>query len=304
MKRETFLKQGRCVALAACTLLIGTSMMTSCVDKDENIHTGQPDWLGNSIYERLQEEGNYTYMLRLIDELNQKEVLGHTGSKTLFPANDDAFNAWFKNNNTSFEQLSTARKKLMLNNAMINNAYLIELMSNVSGNPPKEGMAMRRLTAGDQLDSVQIITVAEMPQTDAWKELRSRGKSQAFVNRDLAPMIHFLPPFMKYYNITDRDLEILTNNQSHSIADSWVNGKKVVQSDITCKNGYIHRVDGVVESSPNMAETIRKQKNLSTWSRLLDRFSAPYPAESSVRDNYNRMYKNTDSLFVQKYFNK
>ncbi len=304
MKRETFLKQGRCVALAACTLLIGTGMMTSCVDKDENILTGQPEWLGNSIYERLEEEGNYTYMLRLIDDLNQKEVLGHTGSKTLFPANDDAFNEWFKANNTSFEQLSTAQKKLMLNNAMINNAYLIELMSNVSGNPPKTGMAMRRLTAGNQLDSVQMMTVEEMPQTDAWAGLRSRGKTQAFVNRTLAPMIHFLPPFMKYYNITNEDLEILTNHQSHSVAESWVNGKKVVEADITCKNGYIHRVDGVVESSPNMAEMIRKQKNLSHWSRLLDRFSAPYLANQTAQDNYQRMYNTTDSLFIQAYFSK
>jgi len=192
----------------------------------------------------------------------------------------------------------------MLNNAMINNAYLIELMSNVSGNPPKEGMAMRRLTAGNQLDSVQMMNVEEMPQTDAWKELRSRGRAQAFVNRNLAPMIHFLPPFMKYYNITDQDLEILTNNQSHSISDSWVNGRKVVEADITCKNGYIHRVDGVVESSPNMAEMIRSQQDLSIWSRLLDRFSAPYPADNTIRENYNRMYSNTDSLFIQKYFNK
>ena len=37
---------------AACGLLLGAGMMQSC---DKDILTGQPEWLGNSIYERLQE---------------------------------------------------------------------------------------------------------------------------------------------------------------------------------------------------------------------------------------------------------
>ena len=43
--------------------------MQSCKD-DDLILTGQPEWLGNSIYERLQDEGNYKYTLRLIDDLD------------------------------------------------------------------------------------------------------------------------------------------------------------------------------------------------------------------------------------------
>lgn len=98
MKRETIFKQGRRAALAACTLLIGASVLHSCKDEDHEVLTGQPEWLGNSIYERLQEEGKYTNVLRLIDDLGQTDVLRQTGSKTLFPADDDAFNEWFSTN--------------------------------------------------------------------------------------------------------------------------------------------------------------------------------------------------------------
>ena len=52
MKCNTILEQGRNVAFAACALLIGASVMQSCKD-DDLILTGQPSWLGNSIYERL-----------------------------------------------------------------------------------------------------------------------------------------------------------------------------------------------------------------------------------------------------------
>ncbi len=95
MKRKTFIKQGRCVAVATCGLLMGAGVLQSCKD---DVLTGQPEWLGNSIYERLQEEGTYTTVLRLIDDLGQNEVLGHTGSKTLFAADDQAYQQWYQNN--------------------------------------------------------------------------------------------------------------------------------------------------------------------------------------------------------------
>ena len=302
MKRKTILKQGPRLALAACGLLIGASMFVSC--KDDNLLTGQPSWLGNSIYERLQEDGHFNTTLKLIDDLDQHEVLSHTGSKTLFAANDEAYEKWFATNNWGvkrYEDLTVQQKKLLLNNSMINNAYLIELLSNVSGNPPKEGKCMRRETAATIYDSVYVMQLSEMPNTDAWAELKSRGKAVP-VMRDAtsAPMIHFLPAFMKSNQITSEDLHVMTNGQASSISEAWVNGKKVLDRDITCKNGYIHMVDGVIESSPNMAQIVHEHQNMSLWAKFLDRFSAPYYNATATRE-YNRMYNNEDSVFDVRY---
>lgn len=304
MKRNTIFKQGRRVALTACTLLIGTQVFTtSC--KDDDVLTGQPSWLGNSIYERLQEDGNYTTVLKLIDDLGQHEVLSHTGSKTLFAANDSAYDAWFKGNSwgvSSYSQLTTAQKKLLLNNSMINNAYLIELMSNVSGTPPMEGMAMRRETAASIYDSVYIMPAEQMPGSTYWADFKSRGKSiPIFKDGTSAPMIHFLPAFMRYYKITSEDLAVLTNHQASSTEEAWVNGRKVVERDITCKNGYIQKVDGVIESSPNMAEILRQHPQMSMWSKLIDRFSAPYYHAVGTRE-YNRINNTEDSVYTLRYF--
>ena len=309
MKRTTILKQGRRMAIAACSLMIGASALHSCKDDDHVALTGQPDWLGNSIYEQLQESGNYTNMLRLIDDLGQTDVLKQTGSKTIFPADDEAFNQWYSSNQwgiRSYDQLSPARKKLMLKNAMIDNAYLINLMSNVNGNPPQEGKAMRRLTSTSPYDSVYMMPVEKMPQTKYWKELREAGKPvPMFLSTQAAPMIHFLPAFMKSNKITDSDLAILTNHESNSVNDAWINGKKVVQADITCKNGYIHKVNGVVESSPSMAELLRQRPELSTWSKMLDRFSAPYTRDvADMTVEYNRINGTNTTCYLMKYFNR
>lgn len=298
------------MALVTCGLLMSVWALTSCKD-DDILLTGQPSWLGNSIYERLQEDGNYTVVLRLIDELGQKDVLSHTGSKTLFAADDAAYAEWFKGNSwgvRSYEQLTAAQKRLLLNNSMVNNAYLIELMSNAKSEgdagAPDEGRTMRRETAVSLYDSVYIMKPSAMPNTASWASFKERGKSIPIMkDATTAPMIHFLPAYMYYNKITNEDLAILSNHQSDNIADAWVNGKKVIERDITCKNGYIQKVSGVIEASPNMAEVIHQHANMSKWAQLLDRFSAPYYYAVGTRE-YNRIYNNEDSLYVLRYFSK
>lgn len=307
MKQRLFSKQRHHLAIAASCLLVGSVALQGC--KDDDVLTGQPSWLGNSIYERLEEDGNYTTMLRLIDDLGQHEVLSHTGSKTLFAANDDAFKTWFANNSwgvKSYDRLSLSQKKLLLNNSMVNNAYLIELLSNGrpqgEDNHPEEGRTMRRETAVSIYDSVQIMKPSQMPKTAAWEKLRNNGKSVPIL-RDAtpAPMIHFLPAFMKINKFTNADLDVLTNHQANDINEAWVNGKKVEERDITCKNGYIQKVSGVIESSPNMAEIIHMHPSMSKWAELMDQFSAPYFSAEGKRE-YNRLYNNEDSVYVLRYY--
>ena len=305
MKLRSIARQGRAVAVVTCCLLMGSWTVQSC--KDEYTLTGQPSWLGNSIYERLQEDGNYTTLLRLVDDLEQTEVLSHSGSKTLFAANDSAFQAWFGNNKwgvKNYSQLSTAQKKMLLNNTMINNPYLIELLSNVSGTPPLEGMCMRRETATTIYDSVEIISPDKMPATAVWQRFRDQRKSIPILkDATTPPMIHFLPKFMEYYNINSEDLAVLTNHQATSANEAWVNSRKVLERDITCKNGYIQRIDGVIEPMTNMAEVLRQHPQLSKWSELIDRFSAPY-YNATATSEYNRLFNNEDSVYTMRYFSK
>lgn len=300
-------KQRHYWMIAACGLLIGTSALQGC--KDDDVLTGQPSWLGNSIYERLDEDGNYKTMLKLIDDLGQHEVLSHTGSKTLFAANDEAFQKWFGNNSwgvSSYDKLSLAQKKLLLNNSMVNNAYLIELLSNGrpqgEDNHPEEGRTMRRLTATSVYDSVQIMKPDQMPNTEVWAKFKDNGRSIPILkDASAAPMIHFLPAFMKYNKFTNNDLDVLTNHQANDINEAWVNGKKVIERDITCKNGYIQKVEKVIESSSNMADIIHQNADMSHWAKLMDRFCAPYYTAEGTRE-YNRLYNNQDSVYVLRYY--
>lgn len=113
-------------------------VLTGCsgYDLDER----SPAWLGESIYDYLAHDGHYNYTVRLIQGLNYQDVLGRTGSKTLFVADDDAWDRFFKNNvfgAHSYEQLSLSQKKMLLFGSMINNNL-------PGGQPFQHGRSNRR----------------------------------------------------------------------------------------------------------------------------------------------------------------
>jgi uncharacterized surface protein with fasciclin (FAS1) repeats len=142
----------------------------------------------------------------------------------------------------------------------------------------------------------------QMPNTEVWAKFKDNGRSIPILkDASAAPMIHFLPAFMKYNKFTNNDLDVLTNHQANDINEAWVNGKKVVERDITCKNGYIQKVEKVIESSSNMADIIHQNADMSHWAKLMDRFCAPYYTAEGTRE-YNRLYNNQDSVYVLRYY--
>ena len=314
--------------LALFTLL-AVGALQSC-DKDSLILTGQPEWLGNSIYERLQEgiDGkSFNYTIRLINDLDQAEVLSQTGSKTLFVASDEEYDKWFSSNSwgvTSYDELTMPQKKQLFNGTMINNAYLIELMSNteattVNGDPEK-GACMRRETAASIYDNVPVMNPSEFPTNPglpgdpvnkAWKEVKDANKPIYILQDDSpTPMIHFLPAYMQKNNIKDTDLKIISNGVSDNINDSWISGKKVISKEQTCKNGYIYVVNGVMETNPNMAAIIRDEKKdigTTRWASFLSRFSAPEKVTMSENEKlvFDRQHPELadKDLYVLRYLN-
>ena len=107
-KRKLLLASGFWLIAFACWL-----SLTACSDYDLDERT--PEGWGSSIYSWLDEQGNFTTTVRMIDELGYHEVLAKTGSKTLFVADDAAYERFYSNNRwgvRSYGDLTTSQKKL------------------------------------------------------------------------------------------------------------------------------------------------------------------------------------------------
>ena len=278
----------------------------SCNDGYELIDE-DPSWLGSSIYDYLKSNGNYTNVVRMIDDLGYTEVLARTGSKTLFVADDDAY-ARFYNNRTwgvgSYEELTQAQKKMLLYGAMINNSSQVAYLSSSAG--PTEGDCMRRLTSSSAYDTVPILTPADMPDTKYWAYYKKAGKTiPCLEDATTAPMIHFIEAYLQNRRITNDDCNFLFNYISErQPGDANVNGVNMEEQNIRCSNGFVHKMAEVMTPLPNLANRIAQLPRAKTFSKLLDRYSAPFYDEAITRE-YNRLYGTSyDSVFQKRYFSE
>ncbi len=297
--------------MAGCAMF-AMGVLSSCDGYDLAERT--PDWLGSSVYDYLNDDGNYTNMVHLIEDLGYKDVLAKTGSKTLFVADDDAFNRFFKKNNwgvKSYDELTLAQKKLLLYGSMINNAcqvaYLSSSQATNENTLPVEGDCMRRLTATSEFDSVPVLSPAMMPDNPYWDYYKKENKSiPCLLDRTAPPMIHFIEAFLTNKLITNDDCDFLFNYKGNrQPGDANVNGVKMVNPNVKCSNGFVHGMEEVISPLPNMAQVIKENPHTSDFSKLLERYCAPYYVGDEMTREYNRIYnKDVDSLFEKRYFSK
>ena len=297
------------------TLLFLCVGVQSCKDPYP-LDDQEPDWLGASIYDYMKDNKDikFTYFLRVIDDLKYTEVLSKTGSKTLFVADDDAFlkgikEAWGL---TSYEQLSEAQKKVILYNSMLDNAYLLEMMSSsaASGTDAEvqEGRCLRQVTSANVVDTIGHYAGDDLPQNNPfWDRYREGGIRLALDGTNFL-MVHFLEEQLYQNNITLDDLKILFNNRYSNISasDAFIFDKRVVDQNVTCKNGYVHQLDGLLIPPSNMAEEIRRNPKTKLFSRLLDRFAVPVFNQELTSD-YNRLFHyeddaNSERVYEKRYF--
>ncbi len=284
----------------------GVLLCYSCENTFKDIYgdvneDNAPSWLGGSIYSELQSanqlQGTFSTYLRLIDDLGYTEILDKTGSKTVFPSNDEAFARFFANNSwgvSSYDELTYAQKTLLVKSSMLDNALLIGMLSNASGgNEIAEGVAMKHATNINVIDSIEYIKVANMPQNNQyWDYWRKNDKNIYSVSDNTTPMIvHFTREHMVKNNITttgaNSDFEILTGEQYDADAKNvFIFDNKVIKSDITCLNGYIHQVQDVLIQPGNMAHVLKSQPNTHYWSHILDYYAVPF-YDASTTQNYN-----------------
>lgn len=311
-ERQIFRKSRHLAVLAAGVLLAGSSAFVSCTDKYD-LDERTPEGWGSSIYSWLDEQGNFTNTVRMIEDLGYKEVLDKTGSKTLFVADDDAYERFYRNNSWgvgSYDQLSVSQKKLLLFGSMLDNSMQLSTLPSVQGTPPIEGECMRRYASNSVYDSVPVLTAEQMPDNRYWKYYRDKGAPMVcMTDNSVVPLLFFIEKQLANKRITNDDYNFLFNyTTDRKAGDASVNGVSVEEGNIKCSNGFIHRMAEVITPRPNMAELIAGKSNTTIYNSLLERYCAPYPDRNandngSITQQYNYLYQtNVDTVFTKRFF--
>ena len=312
------------LSLSGLCLAVVCGAFSSCKDRyDLDDEGNYPSWLGNSIYDELKNPnpevltGTFNNYVRLIDDLGYAEVLGKTGSKTVFPANDEAFARFFAKNSwgvSKYEDLTIAMKKQLLYSSMLDNAILVEMLSNVryDNTSVTPGVALKHVTTVDVTDSVtHVYGPAGLPQNNNyWTEFYDKGIDMV-MDGTRQMMVHFTAEQMTGNGIStrgaDSDFEIITGAPYDENENSaYIFRNKIIRADVTCKNGYLHQLQDVLVPPGNLAEVIRTSGESNYFSRMLDRFSAPFK-NMTITNNYNSYAKDNNlplinTIYEKRYF--
>lgn len=293
--KDRFCRIGKHLLGAAC--LLSTCGVTYSCSDDYDLDETRPAFLGQSIYDELKARDKFSTVIRLIDDLDYKEVLSKTGSKTLFVADDAAYSQFFANNPwgvKSYDDLSLAQKRLLLKSSMLDNAYVLEMMTTIQG--PVKNLCLRQLSSVSVTDSIpyfrwnklpnnlnNVDGNAQTPDPRYWDELRQQSRGGVYMALDkTVPMLtHFLQAQMKEKSITNKDISFIlgldgTSEEWNTTENrSYIYDARVIEPDVTCLNGYFHVLNKVLVTPGTMAEVIRKNPKDSLFSAMLERFSLP-----------------------------
>lgn len=281
-----------------------------------------PSWLGESIYKELQHpkelEGTFTTYCKLIEDLGYAEVLNKTGSKTIFPANDEAFARFFAGGNnkfgvSSYEELTHSQKAELLFSTMVDNAILVGTLSNKQNNAGNmlQGQLVKHATNMRLSYAVAPLSVQDMPANNKYfSKFQNGGNSSilAVFDNTVAPMVHLTGEYMLNNNMTvtggDSDFKILTGHD-YVDGDAYIFDRKVIKGDVVCQNGYIHQLDEVLVNPGNMAEILRSNNDTRYLSRMLDYYAIPY-ADMTLTESYNAESTSgaQDTVYAIRYLSK
>lgn len=303
--------------------LFGTLLLTtSCTDLYEWAQN-TPPWLGSSIYDELDSKGEYTIYLKMVNELGKADFLKKTGSVTVFVADDAAYRRYFEAHGFDENNLTASQKKTFVYSTMLANAFVLELLTNKTdetNSTVKKGQVMRRdNTSSSMFDFIPTFKKEELPtgsvSHDWWKDVRNSSQTEFNILTDETkiPMVHFIWKQMQTKGITKSDFSYLFNGTTFNNDDVYINNVQVEEGNITCQNGYIHKMSEVAVPLKNMAEFIRTSNQTGLFSKFIERFSMPV-LSTSITSNYKTLQEyyadqhlyddlvGNDSIYVKRYF--
>ena len=275
--------------------IILVSIFHSCEIKKEAFEN--PEWLGGSIFETLEKNGNYTNLIELAEKAEYRDII-ESDVYTFFAADDDAFEEYFAS--------------LGINS--------------ISGISKRDCRSLMALISLYKPRSRQQLIYRYWEGTNEWQDSLSEYMSRYF--RYEMPAKYYIEKEVVKYNpnYQGQELAIVNNHKwmpcisedlfgdiggktdgsdylyffSNSTWTGlhWYNGA-VIGPEARCSNGFIYYIDQVVPIMPSIEEYMRNnQDKFGVFYDLMQRFATYSTAseEGIEYDIYTKAYNDVRDI--------
>ena len=275
---------------AIACLLLSVLLPTACSDMDEYFeNTGGAD---ASIYEKLEAAGNYSLFLEGVDRLDMKPMLDGKSILTVMAPTDDAMRTYLREhyNATSVNELSMDELRKLIGFHIVYYSFkkddFINFHPNLADGATDEDM---QLNAG------------------LYYKYRTKSQDAPTRENDTVTVYHFeryLPVF-SYMMFRTKGISAADNYNYFYPATGWQDntGFNVANAAVTeypsrdnggiASNGYIYKVDRVLEPLETIYQTMRNAGKYEKFLGFYDTFRI-YQRE----DELTREYGNGQELYT------
>ena len=287
-----------------CVLFCAVVFISSCRKQAFDDYYGRPDNLQPPIYQVLQEKGNFTNLLALIDKAGYKSTLSAAGYWTMFAPNDAAFQKYFAEKNLTLDRISAADAYKIVTYNLVFNAFQTNHIADYqapTGWVPN-GAYKRRTAYYDGFYKIpKLASQAALPGDSLVVLSSNRNGTPPYLygdnNNKYIP--YFYSSYMSSKGLTATDYNYFFPNSTYT-GFNVVNAA-VVNTDILAENGVIHEVDQVIAPLPSIEQQLASNSQYSEFKKLFDQFMISYLTNAQATQRYNTLTNKSDNVFIKQY---
>ncbi|MFD3002011.1 fasciclin domain-containing protein [Pontibacter toksunensis] len=272
-------------------------LLTNCRDKTFDEFYARPENLGAPIYQQLEARGNFKNFLACVEKAGYKHTLSSSGYWTIFAPTDEAFAAFFQEQNLGgINDVDEETARRIVTYALVYNAFNKEYLSDFQSSIGwVENEAFRRRSAY---------------YTGPYKANFGEGEVRVLANNRNGNTYFpednnnkYIPYFIDRY-FSGKGLSALdytTFYPNVPFTGFNVAGAAVVGNDhsVRAENGLIHIIDKVLLPLPNIDEYLRSQPQYSRFRGLLEKYGATYTVNAQATEKWNKIQGTTGDVYLK-----
>ncbi|WP_162304876.1 fasciclin domain-containing protein [Sphingobacterium olei] len=291
-----------------CWLLLFLTI-SSCRKAAFDEFYGRPDWLESAIYSKLQEEGRFSMILKLIDKAGYQETLNQAGYWTFFAPNDEAVKRFLTEQGIAdIEAISVEMAEKIVRNALVYNAFKTDRISDYQSNLGwVEGMAFRRRTAYYDGFRKEVVKINGVEQELVVAASNRNNMTVSFGtpyyvdgDNNNKYVTYFHSKYAALNNLTASDYTFFHPNVNWT--DFNFMGSKVVKANIIAENGIIHEVDAVNLPQLSLDQYITQNDDYSFFrDSILNPYFVTYQPNAAASKTYEYRTGQTAQVYIKTY---
>lgn len=276
----------------------------------------RPEWLAGKIYEQILEEEDLSTFAQSLELTGYDDIINISGSYTAFAPTNEAFNAYFAANPdyNSVEDIPVEELSKIVRYHIVQN--------------PWSEIQLRSLDIYGWIDTLDVANDEPKGfkrETLLRPEIRNygvrykgsgRNRRATIVDTTTAPLLRkvvtsrkyvpiFFQEYLNIYDLEQSDYQFYFDRPFESAGDMYFAGAKLVSEEIFAENGFIYKVDRIVEPLKSGYEILAEEGGTNDYSNLLDLINEFPDFEYNMEETFNQPGADqgleVDSLFDLEY---